>query len=100
MRHPQWLVSIQLLHYSTPYASIGENVYIPIEYQPPNFLDYMETMPHPDQYLLPAVFIWNPVTYFTLECPLCSTLLKQYNAYWADGSQSYEYYIHLGALSF
>ena len=72
------------------HTSIGENFYIPIEYQPPNFLHCMDTMPHPDQYLLPAVFIWNPVTYFTLQCPLCSTPLKQHNAYWADGSQSYK----------
>lgn len=51
----------------------------------------MEAMPHSDQYLLPTIFIWNPITYFkTLQCPLCSTPLKQHKGSWSDGSQSYK----------
>ena len=70
---------------------VGEDFYIPIEYSSPNYVHYMEVMPHSDQYLLPTVFIWNPITYFkTLQCPLCSTPLKQHKGSWSDGSQSYK----------
>ena len=48
------------------------------------------TTPHPDQYLLPTIYIWNPITYLALQCPLCSTPLKQHNGYWADGSHSFK----------
>ena len=69
---------------------IGNTVHAQIEHNPPSFLYSMADIPNPDHYLLPTVFIWNPSTYFTLLCPLCSTPLKQHNGHWADGSLSYK----------
>ena len=69
---------------------IGDALHTQIEYNPPSFLHSMVEIPLPEHYLLPTVFIWNPLTYFTMQCPLCSTPLKQHNGHWADGSISYK----------